>query len=71
MTTKSSKRPIPLVENLGSHPTLLNTRHGVFYPKGCDVFVFKTMEDMQAAWVAMQPGTIRLDDAVALSAEQI
>ncbi len=71
MQGSPSHPPVPLAQDLSSHPSLLNTRHGVFYPRGCDVFVLASMQELEAAWSTLPPDAVKADDAVALSAAQM
>ncbi|MEZ5649900.1 MAG: hypothetical protein R3E87_05060 [Burkholderiaceae bacterium] len=71
MTATPSDRPLPFANDLDSKSSLLHTRHGVFYPRGCEVYAFATRDDLDAAWAALPAQAGQDGQAVVLTSEQM
>ena len=66
-----SNRPIPYADNLDDSLSILNTRHGVFYPTGYVVVCYATAEQLNTAWQESWHDALPGDDVSALRADQM
>ena len=72
MPDSPADRPaLPLTDDLGAHPDLLNTRHGVFYPTGCEVYAFASIGHLEGVWSSLPEAGFPKGDVVVLTAAQM